>query len=493
MINVGSAIGSLSFTLTCRGSGGTISQSVTVTIQDSVPAPDLTFRANPPTVVSGTNTTLTWSSNGAECTASGGWTGAKAPNGTESVGPITTQTDYVLSCQSPGSLVHTAMLTVRVTAPEPLYSLLYKFTGGEDGANPYGLIVDEAGNLYGTTYSGGRFCVDAFDSCGTVFKLDPNGILTTLHVFAGGANDGASPRAGLVRDEAGNIYGGTYLGGAHRSGVVFKLGPSGKLTVLHHFNEGVDGIAPEVGFRDDVGNLYGTTGLKGTLERCLGKCGSVFKLSSAGKLTTLYMFNGRDGDEPSAPVIRDAAGNLYGTTARGGGVAACDPLGCGTVFKLAPNGDLTTLHAFIGSDGDTPTGRLSRDEAGNLYGTTVGGSQGFGTVYRLDVRSQMTVLLSYLAGDPLGAHPEGGVVLDSAGNIYGATRSGGPNGWGVLYKHDLQSDAETVLHAFTGEDGGYAIGPLARDSSGNLYGVGFNGGLRACPDGCGVVFKIESP
>ena len=422
-ISVGAAIGSVSFTLSCSGNGGASSQSVTVTIQSP---PSVTLTADPSTVVSGTNTTLTWSStNATTCTASGGWSGSKATSGSESVGPITAQTDYVLSCQSPGSLVSVSTLTVHVNSSEPIYSVLYKFMGEGDGENPYGLILDEAGNLYGTTYRGGRFCVDAFDSCGTVFKLDPNGLLTTLHVFAGGPNDGASPRAGLVRDEAGNLYGGTYLGGTHGSGVVFKLDTSGKHTVLHHFNEGADGVAPEVGFRDDAGNLYGTTGLNRNLERCTRNCGTVFKLSPAGELTTLYTFNGRDGDEPSAPLIGDAAGNLYGTTARGGGVAACDPLGCGTVFKLAPNGELTTLHAFVGSDGDTPTGRLSRDEAGNFYGTTVGGSQGFGTVYKLNTSGQMAILISFLAGDGLGAHPEGGVVLGEAGSLYGATRAGG--------------------------------------------------------------------
>ncbi len=571
-ISVGAAIDSVSFTLTCRGSGGTTSQSVSVTIQAPtpapdmtfaadpstvvsgtnttltwssnaaactasggwsgskapngtesvgpitaqtdyvlscqspgsmvstftltvhvvVPAPDITFRADPSTVVSGTNTTLTWSSNAAACTASGGWSGSKAPTGTESVGPITTQTDYVLRCQSPGSLVHVVTLTVRVTAPEPLYSVLYNFMGEGDGENPYGLIVDEAGNLYGTTFRGGRFCVDAFDSCGTVFKLDPNGVLTTLHVFAGGLKDGASPRAGLVRDEAGNLYGGTYLGGAHGSGVVFKLDSSGKQTVLHNFTEGADGIAPEVGFRDDAGNLYGTTGLNSTSAKCTRNCGTVFKLSTAGKLTTLYTFNGHDGDEPSTPLIGDAAGNLYGTTARGGD-SACGSLGCGTVFKLAPNGELTTMHAFQGSDGSTPTGRLSRDQAGNLYGTTVGGSQGFGTVYKLNADGRMTILISFLAGDDLGEHPEGGVVLGASGNLYATTRAGGANGWGVILKYDVQSDEGTVVHAFTGEDGGYAIGPLVKGSSGNLYGAGFNGGDVACFEGCGVVFKIESP
>jgi uncharacterized repeat protein (TIGR03803 family) len=452
----------------------------------------MTFAADPSTVVSGTNTTLTWSSNAAACTASGGWSGSKAPNGTESVGPITAQTDYVLSCQSPGSLVSIFTITVHVIVPESIYSVLHNFMGGGDGENPYGLIVDEAGNLYGTTYRGGRFCVDAFDTCGTVFKLDPNGVLTTLHVFAGGLKDGASPKAGLVRDEAGNLYGGTYFGGAHGSGVVFKLDASGKQTVLHHFTEAVDGIAPEVGFRDDAGNLYGTTGLNSTSAKCTRNCGTVFKLSTAGKLTTLYTFNGHDGDEPAGPLIGDAAGNLYGTTARGGD-AACGSLGCGTVFKLAANGKFTTLHVFVGSDGSTPTGRLSRDEAGNLYGTTVGGSQGFGTVYKLDVSGQIKILISLLADDRLGAHPEGGVVIGAAGNLYGTTRAGGANDWGFIFKYDVQSDEGTVVHAFTGEDGGFAIGPLIRDSIGNLYGAGFNGGDPACVDGCGVVFKVEFP
>ena len=114
-------------------------------------------------------------------------------------------------------------------------------------------------------------------------------------------------------------------------------------------------------------------------------------------------------------------------------------------------------------------------------------------MYKLDVSGQMEILISFVAGDGLGAHPEGGVVLGAAGNLYGVTRAGGAHGWGVMFEYDIQSDVETVLHAFTGEDGGYPIGPLIRDSRGNLYGTGFYGGDLACFDGCGVVFKIEVP
>jgi uncharacterized repeat protein (TIGR03803 family) len=254
--------------------------------------------------------------------------------------------------------------------------VLYTFTGGADGSAPEATLVrDPAGNLYGTTVYGGDY------GKGVVFKVDTAGTETVLHSFTGGA-DGETPETGgLILDTAANLYGTTVFGGTYYSGVVFKLDPTGTETVLYTFTGGADGGSPDTGLiRDAAGNLYGTTMQGGDLQACpyLG-CGTVFKLDPTGKETVLYAFNGRaDGYKPEASLIRDAAGNFYGTTWWGGDLHSCPltlgSLGCGVVFKLDPTGVETVLHTFHGgADGAWPTSTLVRDTAGNLYGTASGG------------------------------------------------------------------------------------------------------------------------
>jgi uncharacterized repeat protein (TIGR03803 family) len=238
------------------------------------------------------------------------------------------------------------------------YTVLYAFKGQPDGAIPYaGLLMDAPGNLYGTTYAGGLEknhgklnCIN----CGTVFKLDSSGKETVLHRFAGGSTDGAYPVAGLVRDAAGNLYGTTTLGG--RRGTVFKLAKTGKNTVLYRFgSQQRDGTSPHGGLVRDpaTGNFYGTTYDGGASCRC----GTVFKLATTGKETVLHSFNRTDGDFPLAGLVRDAAGNLYGTTSQGGGL--------GNVFELDTTGKLTVLYNFTGgADGARPYAGLMRTHRG---------------------------------------------------------------------------------------------------------------------------------
>jgi uncharacterized repeat protein (TIGR03803 family) len=369
------------------------------------------------------------------------------------------------------------------------FSVIYSFTGGSDGANPSaGLIQDAAGNFYGTTYYGPGY---GNGDTGVVFKLDTNGKETALHAFTG-IPDGANPTAGLVGDAAGNLYGTTLFGGVaapacfYRDwgcGVVFKLDPTGKETVLHRFTGGADGALPHAGLvRDQAGNLYGTTTLGGD-----SNSGVVFKLDPTGKLTVLHSFTGvADGLNPFAGLIRDAAGNLYGTTQWGGDVTTCNSLGCGTVFMLDPTGNETVLYRFRGGgDGESPFAGLVRDRAGNFYGTTVGGgASNHGTVFQLDNTGKETVLYSF-AG-PIkrdGALPEAGVVRDATGNLYGTTFRGGGGTYGTVFKVDT-SGKETVLHQFTGgADGAYPSG-LIRDRAGNLYGTTYGSSNN------GTVFKI---
>ena len=266
-------------------------------------------------------------------------------------------------------------------------TVLYSFTGKADGAFPYAVLTrDAAGNLYGTTQNGDLArCGSGIGCGGVVFKLDTTGKETVLHRFTGKSGDGANPDAGVIRDAAGNLYGTTYYGGdlncgfTGGCGTVFKLDTTGKETVLYTFTDAADGAQPFAGvIRDAAGNLYGTTQTGGTSGN-----GTVFKLNSAGKETVLYIFTGAaDGAQPFAGVIRDAAGSLYGTTQHGGA------FGLGTVFKLYPTGKETVLYSFSGgADGSTPAAALVRDAAGNLYGTTVLGGDptcGCGTVFRIE-------------------------------------------------------------------------------------------------------------
>jgi uncharacterized repeat protein (TIGR03803 family) len=218
------------------------------------------------------------------------------------------------------------------------YKLLHSFTRGADGGYPYSLIPDASGNLYGTTFEGGNpVCAGNSTGCGVVFKLDPTGQFTTLYSFAGGSG-GANPTSGLIRDPAGNLYGTAAADGVDYGGVIFKLSPAGQETVFYSFTGGADGSAPNTLIHDAAGNFYGTT-WSGANFSCPGGCGTVFKLDPTGKETVLYSFTGgTDGQWPAAGLIRDSAGNLYGTTITGGN-RTCSGYygpGCGVVFKVDP-------------------------------------------------------------------------------------------------------------------------------------------------------------
>ena len=250
-------------------------------------------------------------------------------------------------------------------------TVLHSFSGYPDGQYPFaGLVQDAAGSLYGTTEEGGA-------GAGTVFEVDKSGKETVLYSFTGTGGDGAYPWAGLTRDAKGNLYGTTDDGGAHGFGTVFELGKAGKEAVLYSFG-GVYGEYPFAGLvRDAAGNLYGTTYEGGVYDY-----GTVFRLGKTGKETVLHSFdnNGSDGVSPlDGYLVVDAAGNLYGTTGYGG------TSGYGTVFKLNKAGKETVLHSFTGgADGEGPSAGLVRDGKGNLYGTASwGGAYGYGTVFEL--------------------------------------------------------------------------------------------------------------
>jgi len=364
--------------------------------------------------------------------------------------------------------------------------LLHSFRNTPDGANPQaGLIRDAAGNLYGTTFDGGTGHSCSY-GCGVVFKVAKAGKETVLYTFSG--SDGALPMASLVRDKSGNLYGTTYAGGAYDLGTVFKLDPAGHETVLHSFSGPPDGRDPYAALiLDAEGNLYGTTAGGGTSDS-----GTVFKVDTASKVTVLYSFTGgADGNGPTAGLIWDKAGNLYGTTYDGGAFAL------GTVFKLDTTGTETVLHSFgSGSDGQHPAAGLVRDAAGNMYGTTLwGGASGLGTAFKLDTNEAESVLYNF-SGQEDGSYPWAGLVLDKAGNLYSTTYTGGSFGFGTVFKLATNGQ-ETVLHSFAGNhgnprDGAYPEASLVRDAAGDLYGTTSSGGkYRNYNYNVGTVFKLS--
>jgi uncharacterized repeat protein (TIGR03803 family) len=331
-----------------------------------------------------------------------------------------------------------------------------------------------------------------------------------LHNFCSLTNcaDGAQPLGGVIRDSEGNLYGGTLVGGAHARGVAYKLAPSGQVTVLYNFcslggDLCTDGWAAVISVRDSEGNLYGTAGFGGAHN-----VGAVYELTASGKETVLHSFcslaNCADGSAPSG-LIRDSEGNLYGTTLYGGASSNGSGVtsGAGVLFKLTPSGQETVLHNFCSqancADGSLPSGNLLMDSEGNLYGTTLNGgpnggiSAGDGVVYKLAPSGQETVLCSFgSASCPDGANPNSGVIVDSEGNLYGTTGSGGAHGKGVVFEL-APSGQETVLYNFCSltncADGEKPVG-VVRDSEGNLYGSASNG-PKTNP-GDGLVYELSA-
>lgn len=361
------------------------------------------------------------------------------------------------------------------------FTLLYTFTNTAQGWQPDAApILDAAGNLYGTTQYGGTA-----GGFGTVFKLDTKSDEEVLYSFAG-EPDGEDPVAGLLRDRSGNLYGTTLYGGtAGGYGTVFNLSHTGKLTLLHSFGSNPDGADPySTLIGDPQGNGYGTTRYGGGA----GGYGTVFEVNAKGE-EVLYSFAGTpDGENPQSSLVRDATGNLYGTTIYGGAAG-----GYGTVFKLDKTGKLTLLHSFAGTpDGENPYAGLAADSAGNGYGTTKygGAAGGFGTVFKIDRTGKFSLLHSF-AGTPDGENPVAGLVVDPAGNVYGTTFYGGTSGYGSVFEIDTTGQL-TVLHSFNGSsDGANPLGGLTRDAAGNLYGTTSDGGDLSCGfSGCGTVFEV---
>ena len=380
------------------------------------------------------------------------------------------------------------------------FKVLHKFSGSPDGSWPTdNPVSDAAGNLYGVTEFGGTgSCpIKGHKGCGTVFKRDTSGKLTVLHSFTGGTTDGSNPTGFLVWDKAGNAYGTTLDGGSSGLGVVFKVDTSGTESVLHSFTGGSsDGAMPSGGLIIDAkGNLYGVTGAGG-----LHEFGVVFKVDTSGTESVLHSFteNFPEGGHPYyTSLLMDSKGTLYGVTTFGGSA------GSGTLYKLNKKGTLTTLHSFTGggpdsSDGCIPEGNLVMDKNGNIYGTTFGTGPrcgGAGTVWKMSEKGTYTVLHNFVGGASDGANPGLGVAMDAKANLYGSTVGGGASGLGTVYGLNNKGTL-TLLHSFDGADGGdgvKGIGGLILDTKGNLFGtieLGGRAGHGCRGLGCGTLWEI---
>jgi uncharacterized repeat protein (TIGR03803 family) len=401
------------------------------------------------------------------------------------------------------------------------FKVLYTFTGGTDGADPGGLTVGRAGELYGVANSGGN--PNCYSGCGTIFELLPKSSqwdFTLLHTFQD-KPDGAFPFAPMVFGPDGLLYGTTPVGGtssgitavgelkcAGGCGTIFRLKPpppscrkscSWNEKVVYRFPGGNDGSAP--GFDaplvfDPAGNIYGTTQLGGYMVGiCNGNygCGVVFELmpSGAGWVEkVLYSFNGAGGAWPVAGLILDQSGNLYGTSSW-------------TAFQLTPSGLDWNFNLLLQTD-DTIGAGLSFDESGNLYGATEdGGPSEGGTAFKIMPSNGWETQMIYgfapgQGGQPYFPGPGATMIIDNAGNLYGTTTSDGAYGQGSVFKLSPTGDGSwsynyTDLHDFTGgSDGGNPSASMVPDNDGNLYGTAeFGGAGSECQNrGCGVIFEI---
>jgi uncharacterized repeat protein (TIGR03803 family) len=356
-------------------------------------------------------------------------------------------------------------------------------SGGYDPVG--GVVRDASGNLFGTTQSGGT------SGNGTLFEVkNGSGAVTTLANFSGA--NGGMPTDGLLLDGSGNLFGTALVGGSYGQGTVFEL-PNGSSTItcLGAFNGTASGVSPTGLMEDSSGYLIGTAQQGGA-----SRDGTVFKVSAAtGALTTLATFDSTTGNYPTSGVIEDASGNLYGTTLFGGANNV------GTIFELpAGSSTLTTLVSFTGTlgaePGEFPQGTLALDGSGDLFGTTnSGGSANQGTVFELKHGTSTITTLATFTGSN-GANPAQGVTLDSSGDLFGTTElGGGTANDGLVYelKKNSSSYTLTTLATFTGTNGAKPFDLLTLDSSGNLYGTTTSGGpdYLGGDSGSGTAFELQ--
>lgn len=377
---------------------------------------------------------------------------------------------------------------VAITATAQTFNTVASFTGS-NGENPNRILLLQgtAGDIYGTTTFGGA------PNLGTIFSLTRQGSLQTIHAFDGA--DGALPVGGLIQAADGNFYGSTAYGGASGAcymgcGTIFTVTHSGALTTLHSFSS-TDGSEPYGTLVQAMdGAFYGTTYSGGTFG-----VGTIFEITPGGVFTTLHTFDSTDGAFPFGALIQTNDGDFYGTTAYGG-TGSCNDgsTGCGTIFRMTAAGVLTTIYNFEGSDGAVPTAGLVQALDGDFYGTThYGGASNEGTIFRITRGAILATLHSFDGTD--GNYPWAGLTQATDGNFYGTTYLGGTGpacseGCGTVFS--IAPDGTFVtLHNFDSSDGSGPFGGILQATNGVLYGTTFSGGNNICFNGCGTIFSIS--
>ncbi len=320
--------------------------------------------------------------------------------------------------------------TVFRITPAGTETVLYQFgfSAPNEGYTPEaGVVQGSNGNFYGTTYAGGT------NHYGTVFKMTPSGVLTNIHTFTGNP-DGNTPFAPLVLGTDGFLYGTTSAGGAHGYGCVFKIDTTGDLTVIWSFTNGLDGSDPYAGvYQGSDGEFYGAAYYGGGSANCsFGGCGTVYKVTSAGTFTSLHQFGytPSDGQHPMGGIVQGYVGDYFGTTTAGGTNSE------GTVFRITSAGTLTTLYQFGGlnEDGLTPEAGLMQNSDGYLYGVTFeGGTNGVGTLFKIGPGGGLVYVHDFDAFIGDGLYPNGSPVEGFDGNLYGTATAGGTNSGGTVY------------------------------------------------------------
>jgi uncharacterized repeat protein (TIGR03803 family) len=368
-------------------------------------------------------------------------------------------------------------LTIAELPASAQISVLYNFgVGSNDPTHPGppGLLAQgQDGNLYTTAPLGGVL------GSGSVFDVTPTGTLTRLYDFDYHGTGATSPESGLTLGTDGNFYGTTTAGGTSGFGTVFKITPTGTLTVLYNFTGGTDGsdpFAPPVQGTD--GNFYGTTSGAGN-----GGNGTVYKLTASGMFKTLYQFDFIHGAGPLAPLVQGTDGNLYGTTPTGG----TQGNGLGTVFKIATSGKLTVLYNFDQTHGAFPEAGLTPGADGNFYGTThEGGAHNGGAVFKITPAGKLSLVHSF-NGTTDGYYTYAGVLQATDGNFYGVTENGGTVGSGTIYSVS-PTGKYSVLYDFDGTTAGGAEVTLFQHTNGILYADTYGGGSA----GAGTFFSLDA-
>ena len=397
--------------------------------------------------------------------------------------------------------------TVFKISPSGSLITLHSFAGADGQNSMAELVQGTDGNFYGTTFNGGAnddpSCGFGGDiGCGTVFKITPGGSLSTLYNFCSQAHcfDGSNPDASLVQGTDGNFYGTTSGGGTSCCGTVFKITPDGTLATLYSFcslQNCADGEFPRSLVRGTDGNFCGTTNAGGTSNNCQSPstgCGTVFKITPQGMLTTLHSFDDTDGCYPQAGLVQGIDGNFYGTTSQGGIGGYCGITGgSGTIFKITPGGILTTLYSFCSkancADGMLPYGALVQATDGNFYGTTNGGgssSPGHGTVFTITPGGALTTLYSFcsLANCADGVLPYGALVQATDGKFYGTTyEGGGPQSAGTVFSLSVGLAPFVTTQPASGSTGA----PVT------IIGTNLTGATSVTFNGTPAAFNIVSP